>query len=94
MSALFKLYCGLAAKTLSILQETAGAEKVSVPGAPSSKVTPVRGAETKTFGSGVGSSVATGLGSAHPARIKLDRASREKVFRSVLFTKAILVPVS
>jgi hypothetical protein len=76
------------------LQETAGAEKLSVPAAPSSKVIPVKGAETKTLGSGVGSSVGTGLGSAHPANTKLDTASREKVFRSVLFTRAILVPVS
>jgi hypothetical protein len=90
------LYCGLAAKTLSILQETAGALKLSVPADPSSSVTPVNGAETKTFGSGVGSTGAASspLGSAHPANNKLDTASREKDFRSVLFTRAILVPVS
>ena len=51
---------------------------------------PVRGAETNTFGSGVGVSMASGLGSAHPASSKVEAESRARVFRVLVFTCLLL----
>ena len=90
MSALLRLNWGLAASTLSTLQATDGAEKVSDPAVPSSTVRPVRGAVTNTFASGVGVSIASGLGSAQPARTRAETESRARVFRGLIFTSLLL----
>ena len=64
--------------------------KVSDPETPCSRVSPVNGAVTNTFASGVGLSEAFGFGSAQPASTSAETEIRVNVFRVFFFTSLLL----